>query len=305
MLPRPMKPIACSAMLRAPRTRRRPARSGGRSPVPRRDRAVQPGVFRRRGFERHGGAEIIRRDGSTVSPRLSRSITVGRAVAQAAIGHADRRAVVGLQHDAHIQRGHPVRAADDPVGPARQHLAAQPRPLEPAAGHQADRGGCPIGVAPIGCMPPTSSVILNRCVVWISAIASSRCRGRLAWAARSDPIPRPAASRRGGWREASGETARRHGAALEPARRAGRSVPADHRSVAKRHDPGAGCRCIRPLDQSPGVRPSVRRDWVWSVAPGHCHQALRSHAGRRSGHIRQVRTSWPIGSQAAHPRSIG
>ena len=195
MLPRPMKPI-WSPWFTAPRTRRRPGLpAGGRRC--RRDDAVQPGVFRRGGFERDGDAEIIlgRIDGfAAVEPVHHR----GRAVAHAAIGHADRRAVVGFQHQPHIQRGRAVRAHDDPVGAAGQHLAAsaaRPRTCRRRPGRC---GGCPSAWRRSAACRPPASVMVNRGAVRISAMLSSRAIGRRG----SDPI-RQGETRE--WRSGSGD----------------------------------------------------------------------------------------------------
>src|SRR4051794_1515663 len=102
-----------------------------------REDPVEPVVTRRFGLEHDRGAEIILRriDGLAAVETLH---DLRRPVPQAAIDHADRRAVISLQDEPHIQRRDAVGAGDDPVGAARQYDAAQPLAREIAAGDQPD-----------------------------------------------------------------------------------------------------------------------------------------------------------------------
>ncbi len=110
--------------------RRATARADGDDPV-------QPVVAWCGRFERDRGAEIVLR-------RVNEFTGIKflhhrfRAMAHPAIGHADGGAIVGFQHDPHIQRGRVIWPANDPVRAAGQNFASQFCALEPAAGHEAN-----------------------------------------------------------------------------------------------------------------------------------------------------------------------
>src|SRR5580658_154276 len=134
MLPRPMNPIvAISEHLKDVvdgTFGKAIARADG-------DDTIEPVVLRRRGVERDRSTEIILR-------RIDKHTRVDllhhrrRTVTHSAIDHSDRRAIVGFQHDANIQRGGPVRPPDDPIRTPRQHDAFELRSLEFAAGDEPD-----------------------------------------------------------------------------------------------------------------------------------------------------------------------
>ena len=81
------------------------------------------------------GAEIVFRQINIVAA-VEPLHDLGGAVAHAAINHADRCAVDGLQDKPCIERRRPVGPNDVPAGAARQYRAAQPLAFEGAAGDQ-------------------------------------------------------------------------------------------------------------------------------------------------------------------------
>src|SRR5258708_11689227 len=102
-----------------------------------RDNAIDPIVLRGRRLERWSDAEIIARRIDCFA-FFDSCDDIGRAVAQALVGHAYQGIVLCLEDEPDIQCRGAVAASRLPIAAAVQYLACQAFALERASGDHAD-----------------------------------------------------------------------------------------------------------------------------------------------------------------------
>jgi hypothetical protein len=137
------------------------------------DEVVQPSVARSGCLEERRDAEVIGAGLDIISLFKTRD-DIGRAMTDAAIGHADQRVIDGLEHQPYVERGAAVAADVLPVEVTLENQAGKALALEDAARDYATTRRLAPGVAPMICSGRTSSRITNSGVARNSRSASGR-----------------------------------------------------------------------------------------------------------------------------------